>query len=307
LFKVANEVKVGALATIAIVLLVLGYNLMRGKNLLKREKLLYASYENVGGLSVASFVKYNGMNVGRVQELQLDNRNGGRIVVSMNVSPDLKIPRGSVARIVQHDLLGGKAVQIELSSNTEFVQSGDTLASALEADLIGELKMRAASLLGSLDTVVNSVKTTFDEKSQDNLRKSFSSIQSSLQAFDESLESNRGRLDKILANVESITTSLNNNKEQITAILSNLEAISDTLRRAEFEQTIAEARDALGQVSAVMEKINKGEGSLGLMVNDPKLYNNLESASKSLDSLLVDVKAHPKRYVHVSVFGKKDK
>ena len=307
MFKVANEVKVGALATVAIVLLVLGYNMMRGKNLLNREKIYYATYDRVDGLALAGHVRFNGMNIGRVQEMELAGDGSHRIRVSMNVAPDLKIPVGSVARIVQIDLFGTKALQIELSEQTQYLRDGDTLVPAFETDILSEVQDRAASLLSSLDTVVTSVKLTFNEETQENLQKSFASIQSTLNTLDKSLANNSGRLDKIFANIESITTNLEQNKEQITAIITNLNAITDSLRRADFANTVIQARDALEQANEVMKKINEGEGSMGLLVNDPKLYNDLDSAAKSLDELLKDLKENPKSYVHFSVFGKKDK
>ncbi|MFI5134505.1 MAG: MlaD family protein, partial [Chitinophagales bacterium] len=229
------------------------------------------------------------------------------IIVGMNVSPDLNVPKGSVARIVQIDLFGTKAVDIELSNQKAFLHSGDTLNSAMEADVIDEVKSRATSLLISLDTVVTSVRNTFNPQTEDNLRKSFASIQSALNNLDKSIVNNTSRLDKIFANIESITNNLEQNKDQITAILSNLNAVSDTLRRSQFAETIQQAREALHQASEVMQKINEGQGSAGLLVNDQKLYNDLDSSAKSLDELLKDLKENPGRYVHVSVFGKKEK
>jgi phospholipid/cholesterol/gamma-HCH transport system substrate-binding protein len=307
LFKVPNEFKVGVLATIAILLLVLGYNLMRGKNILSSEKIVYARYSSVGGLALAGHVRYNGMNVGRVLGMELADDGTGDIIVSMNVAPDLKIPKGSIARIVQIDLFGTKALQIELSDQKEYLSSGDTLISAREEDVIDAVKTKALSLLSSLDTVVISVKKTFNDETEDNLRKSFASIQRSLNTLDQTLDKNSNRLDKIFLNIESITSNLEQNKEQITSILTNLNEITDTLKRAQFAETITQARDVLQHTSEVMEKINNSQGSMGMLVNDPKLYASLDSSAQSLDALLKDMKAHPSRYVQVSVFGKKDK
>jgi len=280
---------------------------MRGKNLLSREKILYAEYPEVEGLAIAGHVRYNGMNVGRVLDMELASNGSGNIVVSMNVSPDLEVPQGSVARIVQVDLFGTKAIDIELSDQKKFVESGDTLNGELGEDVMDEVKSRAVSLLASLDTVMLSVKHTFNPETEDNLRKSVSSLQHTLDNLDKTLANNTTRLDKIFANIESITNNLEQNKDQITSILSNLNAVSDTLRRAQFAETIQQAREALKQASDVMQKINEGQGSAGLLVNDQKLYNDLDSSAKSLDELLKDLKENPGRYVHVSVFGKKEK
>lgn len=307
MFKVPNEFKVGALATVAIVLAVLGYNMMRGKNAFNRERIYFATYPDVNGLALAAHVRYHGMNVGRVQNMDLAKNGSGQIIVSMNVSPDLKIPRGSMAKIVQIDLFGTKAVQIDLSNGTEILKSGDTLVSGVEADVISGVKDQAAALLGSLDSVVTTVKETFNSQTRDNLQKSFASVQRTLDNLDESVNNNQHRLDHIFANIESITNNLDKNKDQITAILTNLNAISDSLRRANVAQTVAQARDALQNVTEIMQKINEGQGSMGLLVNDQRLYNHLDSTTVSLDALLKDFKEHPGNYVQFSVFGKKDK
>jgi len=307
LLKVPNEFKVGALATVAIILAVLGYNLMRGKNAFNRERIYFATYPDVNGLALAAHVRYHGMNVGRVQNMDLDKKGSGQIIVSMNVSPDLKIPRGSVAKIVQIDLFGTKAVQIDLSNAKEILESGDTLQPGVEPDVISGVKDQAASLLGSLDSVVTSVKQTFNAQTRDNLQKSFASIQRTLDVLDKSVSNNQNRLTRIFSNIESLTNNLNQNKDQVTAILSNLNAISDSLRRANVAQTMTQARNVLQDVSAVIHKINEGHGSVGLLLNDQGLYNNLDAASKSLDALLKDFNEHPGRYVQFSVFGKKDK
>jgi phospholipid/cholesterol/gamma-HCH transport system substrate-binding protein len=247
------------------------------------------------------------MNVGRVQEMELATDGSGKIVMSMNVSPALKIPKGSVAKIVSIDLFGTKAVDIQLSSGTQILQTGDTLLSGTEEDVISGVKQQASALLSSLDSVVTTVKETFDDKTKENLQKSFASIQHTLDNFDKSINSNTSRLDHIFANIESITHNINKNKEQITAILTNLNSISDSIRRANIAQTIVQARNALEEVNEVMQKINEGKGTMGLLVNDQRLYNNLDSASVSLDALLKDFKSNPNHYVQFSVFGKKDK
>ena len=307
MLKVPNEFKVGVMATVAIVLAVLGYNLMRGKNSFNRERIYFAQYPQVNGLALAAHVRYHGMNVGRVQNMDLAKDGSGQIIVSMNVSPDLKIPRGSVAKIVQIDLFGTKAVQIDLSNASQILKSGDTLQAGVERDVISGVKDQASALLSSLDSVVNSVRQTFNNQTKESLQKSFVSIQHSLANLDQSISANQTRLDHIFTNIESITGNLNQNKDQITAILTNFNAISDSLRRANVAQTMKQARDALQNVSGIMQKINEGNGSIGLLLNDKRLYNNLDAASKSLDALLKDFKEHPSHYVQFSVFGKKDK
>ncbi len=270
---------------------------MRGRHVLSKERIFYAKYSNVQGLAIAGHVRYNGVNVGRVQEITLTNGGRGDNVVTMNVSPDLDIPKGSVARIIQIDLFGTKAVQIELSNSKEILESGDTLASSVAKDAISDVTLKAGNLLGSLDSLVTNVNSIFDTRTKQSLQKSLANIQSTLDNFDKTVASGSDRLDRILANIESITSNLSQNKEAINATLANLNAISDTLKRIEFANTIQQAHDALVQVSDVMKKINDGEGTLGLLVNDQKLYNSLDSSSKSLNMVLTEFHDNPGKYM----------
>jgi phospholipid/cholesterol/gamma-HCH transport system substrate-binding protein len=306
--------KVGVMATIAIVLLVLGYNLMRGKSVFSRDNIYYIRYENAGGIAPAGHVRYKGMNVGHVLDIKLANDGSGKIVVSLAVMPDLKIPKGTTATVISPDFISAKAIQLDFSNGSEFYKSGDTLAPHIAVNGFQAVQSQAEALIASLDSAINSINSVFNSETKHNLQKSISSIESTLSNLDKStskvdnmLNNNVGRLDKIFANVESITTNLNKNQEQINAILGNLAAISDTVKRSEIGVTIREAKESLELVSEVMKKINSGQGSIGLLVNDDKLYKNLDNSSKSLDALLVDMKANPGRYVQFSVFGKKDK
>lgn len=312
--KVSNEMKVGVLATIAIVLLVLGYNLMRGKNVFSRDNIFYIRYDDAGGIAPAGSVKYKGMKVGHVLDIKLATDGSGKIVVAVAVTPDLKIPKGSTATVVSPDFISAKAIQLDFASSNEFYKNRDTIVSKIARNGMQEVQSQAEALIASLDSAINSISSVFNSETKLNLQKSVKSIESTLNTLDKAtskvdvmLNDNVSRLDRIFSNIESITSNLNKNQDEINAMLSNLSAITDTVKRSEIGATVREAKEALEQVSEVMTKINTGEGSLGLLVNDDKLYKNLETSSKSLDALLTDFKANPNRYVQVSVFGKKDK
>lgn len=312
--KVSNEMKVGVLATIAIVLLVLGYNLMRGKNVFSRDNIFYVRYDDARGIAPAGAVRYKGMKVGHVMDIKLANDGSGMIVVSMAITPDLKIPRGSTATVISPDFISAKAIQLDFVTATDYYERGDTIVAKIARNGMQEVQSQAEALIASMDSAINSISGVFNSETKLNLQNSVKSIESTLGTLDKSaskvdqmLNDNVSRLDRIFANIESITANLNKNQDEINLILTNLAAISDSVKRSEITATVQEAKEALEQVSEVMQKINSGEGSMGLLVNDDKLYKNLESSSKSLDALLIDMKANPDRYVQVSVFGKKDK
>ncbi|MBK9732866.1 MAG: MCE family protein [Chitinophagaceae bacterium] len=312
--KVSNEMKVGVLATVAIVLLVLGYNLLRGKNVFSRDNVFYIRYENAGGIAPAGSVRYKGMKVGHVQDIKLATDGSGQIVVSVAITPDLQIPRGSTATVVSPDLISPKAIQLDFVASNDFYNSHDTLVSKVGRNGIQEVQSQAEALIATIDSAINSISGIFNSETKLNLQKSVKSIESTLKTLDNAtskmdvmLNDNVSRLDHIFSNVESITTNLKNNQEEINNLISNLSAISDTVKRSEIGATVREAKEVLEEVRNVMIKINEGKGSMGLLMNDDKLYHNLESSTQSLDALLIDMKANPGRYVQVSVFGKKDK
>ncbi len=305
--KISDELKVGILATIAIVMLVLGYNLMRGKDFLNKDRTFYAIFDRVDGLALASHVRYQGLNVGRVQDMRLLPDGSNRIRVSMSVTSDLNVPQASVARIVQTDLFGTKAIQIELSDREELARSGDTLIAAYEGDVINEVKVRAESIFASLDSLVKVMNTTFDKETRDQLRQSIASIQHTLAIIDQSLYENTGRIDRIFTNIDSITTTIQSHGGAIRTVITNFAAVSDSLQQAQITQTLRKANESLHRVNEVLDKINKGSGSLGLLVHDPGLYQSLDSSARALGMLVQDLQKNPGRYVQFSVFGKKEK
>lgn len=313
-FKVSNEIKVGILATFSIVLLVLGYNLLRGKNVFSRDHIFYVRYDDAGGVAPAGSVLYKGMKVGHIMNIQLADDGSGKIVVVMAIDNKLRIPKGSTAMVISPDIISSKAILLEFSADQEFYDPHDTLVAKLSRKGLEEVQTQAEALIVSLDSAINSISGVFNSETRQNLQSSISSIQNTLKTLDHAtanvdvmLNQNVSRLDRIFTHIESITSNLSQNNEEINMLLGNLASISDSVRQSEIRATVMQAKETLEEVSRVMEKINSGEGSLGLLVNDEKLYHNLESSSKSLDSLLTDVREHPDRYVQVSVFGKKDK
>ena len=319
-FRISNETRIGLFATIALMLLILGYNFLLGNDVFTRQNVFYAKYAQVEGLASANPVKVKGMSVGRVVSMTyVPDRD--YVVVKLKVNADIDIPVGSTAEIVSQDLLGSKAINIDFTKNATKHKNNDTLASSIQESLtssvraeIAPVKEKAENLLASIDSVMTAIHTVLTPETQRRLVASINSIQSTLENVDNSsenldklLKNNTSRMEHIFANIESITNNLKNNEQQISTMIQNVSAITDSVRRANITQTFNMAKATLEQTQGVLQKINAGEGSLGLLVNDKKLYNNLDSASKSLDALLIDMKQHPNRYIQFSVFGKKEK
>ncbi|TCC99111.1 MlaD family protein [Pedobacter hiemivivus] len=313
--KIANETKVGILAAFSITLLIVGYNFLKGNAIFSDETVLYAKYPRVDGLGVSKPVLINGYQIGRVDQLQL--QSDGSILATLKIKGQYDIPKNSIARLEGTDLLGSKAIVLTLGTGTDYAQDGDFLNANVAKGLletVQPVQRKAELIIGKMDSILTSVNSILNPNFQKNVDKSFNSIASTLSSLegtskkvDNLVGSESSKISAILANAESISSNLKQNNEKINAILNNIHTITDQVAAANFKQTIENANKAVADLQGIVGKINNGQGTLGLLVNDTKMYENLTNASKNLDSLMIDLKQHPKRYVHFSIFGKKDK
>lgn len=313
--KISNETKVGILASFAIAVFIIGYNFLKGNDVFTREKDFYAIYDKVDGLSVSKPVLVNGYQIGRVAALTL--QSNGKILATFKIDPKYDIPKNTIARLESTDLLGSKAVVFDLGNSTSYAADGDTLNANIQANILDQMEpvqKKAQVLISRLDSILISVNSILNPNFQKNVESSFNSIAGTLQTLESTSKTLDGmvgvqskRIDNILSNAESISANLKNNNEQITGILTNFNQLSDEMAKANFKQTLENANKAVSELQAAINKVNQGNGSLALLLNDDKLYNNLNNASNNLDKLMIDLRANPKRYVSFSVFGgKKD-
>lgn len=312
--KISNETKVGALTSIAIAILFIGYSFLKGNNVFSSENTFYTEYDNVDGLAVSKPVLVSGFQIGRVSALKL--QPNGKIRTEFKINDDYEIPSNSVARIVSADLLGSKAIVFELGNSTTMARDGDPLLSDVQANLMEKvepLQQKIENLVVKLDSVLSGVNSVMDAEFQRDFKSSVRSIAASLKNLekitgdvDGLVGSERNRLSNILANMESITTNFKNNNDKINSILSNLDTLSNDLARTEIQQTVDNANQAMKNVQEITDKINNGNGSLSQLIHDEELYQNLNNASASLDQLIKDLSENPGKYLKISIFGKKD-
>ncbi len=314
--KISKETKIGAIFIIGAVLLIWGYNFLKGQDLLTRSRTFYAVYHNVSGLGKANPVYINGMQVGQVTQMYFDPALNGNIIVGLTVDKDFPIPKNSTAEILSTDLMGTKAVTLHLGNAENLAVNGDTLQSKLAASLteqveetIGPLKKRAENLLTSIDEILVSLNATLSEEQVKSIKGSISHLNSSLSNADTIMQNISGfvvdeksKAQEILNNLESITTNFKNNNESLTKIISNFHSLSDTLVQSNIAGTLNNVNKSMMDFSQIMNKINKGEGSIGLLLNNDTLYLELEKSSRDLNLLLEDIRLHPKRYVKFSLF-----
>ena len=317
--KITREIKIGILFILTIAIVIWGVNFLKSKDLFSSQKVCYAYYPKVDGLVPSNPVYINGIKVGFIQDVEFVSNESSTIKVAIVFSSKLAVPDNSIAKIYSADLMGSKAIQIILGNSKTKLKGGETLKSDIESDLKEEisrqvlpLKLKAEELMSSFDSVLIAVKLVFNSATQQNLSKSFENIKITLENIkntsynvDTLVSSQRNRLTLIIANFESISHNIRNNNDKITNIITNFSTLSDTLAKANINQTILSANKVLGDMSGIMQKINKGEGSIGMLVNNDTLYKKLESSAKNLDLLLEDFRLHPERYVKISVFGRK--
>lgn len=329
--KIKREIKIALITILAIIIFVWGFNFLKGKNVFSSQRYFYAKYSQVNGLVEANPVLINGLKVGQVDNIYFNPNGSGDIIVKMVITnPDVKIPAKTIAKIFSSDFLGSKAIELKLidsliSKNGKierlYCKSGDTLLGAMASSIQEEvsvqmipLKQKAERMMSSMDSVLAVIQYVFNEETRENLAKSFESIKFTIKNLERTsynidtlVVTQRYRLSAILANVESISTNIKNNNQKITNVINNFSDLSDSLAKSKIATTISNANKAIKDFSEITEKINKGEGSMGMLINNDTLYKNLEHSSKQLDLLMEDMRLHPKRYVHFSVFGKSDK
>jgi phospholipid/cholesterol/gamma-HCH transport system substrate-binding protein len=317
--KINNETKIGILAVVGVAALIIGFNFLKGKNLFKKNRYIYAVYEDIQGLTKSNPVVVNGLQVGTVANL-----NGGKdlkkIVVSVSLNRDVNIPDNSLA-VINPNLLGSTSLEIKLGNSNHYLKSGDTLITTLSGGAFDEaLKMinpvlyEVRNATKSLDSVLQTVAGVFDPITKnnikgtlENLNRTTASFALSAMALQSLLDPQSGALAKSLDNVNSFTYNLAANKDTLNSIMSNANKASANLANLDFKKTLTNLDSTLTVFNAGVQKINSKEGSLGLMLNDTKIYDNLASTSNKLNILLDDIRVHPKRYLSISVFGKRDK
>ncbi|MFO7703346.1 MAG: MlaD family protein [Psychroflexus maritimus] len=305
--KLSKEIKTGLLALIAIALIIFGYNFLKGENILEKTRTFYAVYDDVEGLSSSSPVTINGLQVGNVSNIEFLNREA-KLVVSFNVKNNFEFSKSSVAKIYGGDLIGGKSIAIEPNFNNQKpAVSGDTLTSEVEGglfelvnDKLTPLQFKVENAVTGIDSLVASLNFVLDTGSKQSIKSSIAEFETTLKSFNQTTKKINGLLDE---NESKFGTTMNN----LEHASANFVGISDSLAALEIQPMFIELKQNLQNLNSVTSKLEKGEGSLGKLLDDDGLYDNLEASAKQMEELLQDMKLNPKRYVHFSIFGKKNK
>jgi len=295
--KISREVKVGALVLSGIVLFIYGFNYLKGKDLFNKSDTFYTEYTNVEGLVPSTPVTINGLNVGTVTEIGFKGDGSGKLAVKLVVNSDFKFSKNSKAELYETGLIGGKAVAIiPAFDGAENAKNGDVLQGSVKAgltDLVNQrltpLQEKIEIMMVGADSLLSNVNEVFDEQTKANLRASISSLNDIVSNFKETSKA----IDLLVAgNEEKLKTTLTN----VDNIASNLSKTTAQLAEADLKQIISTLEATIQNFKSISSKITQGEGSIGKLLNDETLYNNLEGASREMESLILDIKLHPARY-----------
>lgn len=311
--KISNETKVGVLTISALTILILGFNFLKGKDIFKKSKKIYAVFNDLGSLSKSNEVKINGYVIGIVYGLEAKDKDMSGIVATINLTQDVNIPRDSKA-LISAPLVGASFIQIEKGKSTDYLQPGDTLTTRVDVGILDDVKAQLTPTLtkvrNSLDTlnsVLGNVNKVINTGNRQNIEQTLANLNRASAALNSLLDNQTGALAKTLNNAQQLTESLKSNTDDINATIANAKTASEKLAALEIQPTIDDLKGTIGQFKTILSKMDSKDGTLGALINDKTLYNNLKNATLSLEILLDDLRTHPKRYVNLSIFGKKDK
>lgn len=311
--KISNETKVGVLTITALTLLILGFNFLKGKDIFKKRKKIYASFNDLGSLSKSNEVKINGYVIGSVYDLQVKDKDMSGIVATITLTEDVNIPRDSKA-LISTPLVGSSYITIEKGTDTVYLKPGDTLKTRVDVGILDDVKAqlnptltKVRNTLDSLNTVFGSITGILNAETKANLQQTMANLNRASSALTGLLDNQTGALAQTLNNTNAITQSLLKNTDDVTATIGNAKKASEKLAALELQPTIDSLNTVISNMKALVAKMSSKDGTIGALLNDKTLYNKLHDAILSAEILMDDLRTHPKRYVNLSIFGRKDK
>ena len=311
--KISNETKVGVLTITALTILILGFNFLKGKDLFKKSKRIYAVFSDMGSLEKSNEVKINGLPIGAVYDKKELDKDVTGIVVTINLTRDINIPVNSIAYIAS-GLVGASYIVIEKGNSTQYMKPGDTLKTRIDNGILGDVKAqlnptvaKVKDVLDSLKQTLSGVNTLFNAENKANIMQTLANLNRASSSLNGLLDNQTGPLAKTLNNASELTSELKKNTENINSTISNAKIASEKLAALELKPTVDSLNAMISQLKATAARISSKDGTLGALLYDKTLYNKLNDAILSAEILMDDLRTNPKRYVNLSIFGRKDK
>lgn len=297
----------------ALTVLIIGFNFLKGKDLFNRSKKIYAVFKQLGSLDKANVVKMNGVQIGKVYEIEPVNRTIDSVKVTISLSLDVDIPANSIAYI-SPGFVGSSTLIIEKGNATTYLLDGDELKTRREANAIQDISSEVSPTLvklresmDSLNRVLENINKLFNSEAKNNLQQTIANLKTATGSLDKLVDPENSHLATVLKNAGSITDNLKKNNDTINGVLSNAKTLTGKLAKLELQQTIDSLESVMTLLKATVAKMTSPNGSLGAMMNDKQLFNNINDLSLSLQTLTDDIRVHPKRYFGNLIFNRKDK
>jgi len=303
----SKEFKIGLLALVSSVLLFAGFNFLKGTDFFSRTNTYYVIYDSVDGLTVSNPIQVNGLNVGRVAKIEILQDQGNKLILTLEIRNDLKLGEQSLAILTDNGLLGGKMIDLEIGLIKKVLQHKDTLKARKAESLLAGLSQKADPLVVKADSIMTSVNTVVQALAQSkgditDMLKNFNDISGSLKNTLAQED-----INQMLRNMRQLSASLLVLEKQFHPIASKMDSLTTKFNRLEIEKATKELNASMANLNQILKKVNEGEGTLGALANDDSLYTNFIKVSENADKLFIDLRENPKRYLNISVFGKKDK
>jgi len=311
--KISNETKVGILTIVALTLLIVGFNFLKGKNVFNKEKHLYAVFSDLGSLRKSNEVKMKGLPVGTIYDYTEIDKNLSGIIVTITMKRDVNIPKDSKATI-ESELLGNTYMNVVQGQSTIFLKDGDTIVTDRASSFLGDVKAQITPTLTSVRGAIDSLKIVlgglnrlFDKDTKGNISEIIRNLKQTTSSLNKLLDAESGALAATLNNANSITGNLKKNNDSITATISSIKKVADKFSGLEVQPTIDTLQATINELKTVLGKFNTNEGTLGLLMKDRKLYDQLNSLLLGIEILFDDIRVNPKRYTGSVIFNRKDK
>jgi phospholipid/cholesterol/gamma-HCH transport system substrate-binding protein len=307
--KVSQEVKVGLLAVVSLMMFYFGFRFLKGSDFFSSTNKYQVVYDNIDGLTASNPVRINGLSVGRVKSIEILQDQNNKLLVTLDLNKDIRVTQGTKAYLADDGLLGGKMIQLTINPGKPLLEEGGMLVSAKETGLSALIREKTLPVLNNVDSLtyqLNRVVGQFDQTGV-MLKQTLQSANNGVKTLDLTIAENRAGLKATLANVSHLSSSLVETEKQLKPILAKADTFADSLQGLQLKQTLLTVNKTVDNLQRILADVNNGRGSLGKLTSDEALYRNVNATTASLEKLLTDLRENPKRYVHFSLFGRKDK
>lgn len=318
--RLSKYTRLGLLIVFSLSVLIWGLSYLKGNDIFKKNNYYHVFYERVDGLVKSNKVEINGYQIGQVSDVTFAPDNTGRLLVTFSVDDEFQIPVNSVARIVSSDIMGTRSIKIIFSGENEFYKSNDTIPGTIESDLreqvslqVLPLKSKAEELLGTIDSAITVLTVILNEDARDNLKESFvnfnrtmENLEATTAELENLITTQKDTIKNIVSNLDELTSTFKDNAKNLETIMVNLSSFSDTLANVSITPMLTNLTEASNKISLTLDKLNSNEGTAGLLLNNPDLYESINTLAENLAFLIGDIQQNPKRYLKFSAmdFGK---